>query len=199
MNWFACNYMNLVVNVLHTLLILSPSMSTALSNIRQTFLMSLAISTVTLISDWSASVIRVILPCCCDFRIRVECSTKSYACPLCVVFLIKLGLIPFNLELTFTFLSLRSVGTSRTHSLTLCINHTLTTDRVILLASVWHCGQGITLRPTARTPTTNGLRFNWDFLLRRSPWHVGGSSTVNRISWDKPRQNQPGFPETKLP
>ena len=63
MNWFVWNYMNLVVNVFYILLKLSPSMSTALSDIRQTFLMNLAISTVTLILDWSVSVLRVILPC----------------------------------------------------------------------------------------------------------------------------------------
>ena len=54
--------MNIVVNVLHLLLMLSPSMLTALLDIKQTFLMNLAISTITLISDWSVSVVRVILP-----------------------------------------------------------------------------------------------------------------------------------------
>jgi len=145
MNWFVCNYMNLVVNVLHMLLMLSPSVLTTLPDIRQTFLMNLAISTVTLVSDWSVSAVCVILPCCCDYRIWVDCSARSCACPLCGVFLAELGLIPFNLELIFTFLSLRSVGTSRTHSLTLCISDTLATDRVILLAFVRHRGQGIML------------------------------------------------------
>ena len=116
---------------------------------------------------------------CCDYRIWVDFSTGSCAFPLCCVFLAELGLIPFNLELTFTFLSLWSVRTSHTPSLTHCISHTLVTDRVILLASVQHHSQGITLRPTARTPTPNGLRSNCDFLPRRSPWHVGGSNTIN--------------------
>ena len=107
---------------------------------------------------------------------------KSVHVPLCHVFLAKLGLIPFSLELTFTFFSLRSVRTSHTPSLTHCINHTLATDKVILLASVRHHGQGITLRPTIGTPTPNGLTSNWDFLLGRSPWHFGRSKTVNRIS-----------------
>ena len=115
----------------------------------------------------------------CDCHIRVDFSTESCACPLFGVFLAELGLIPFNLELTFTFLSLRSVGTSRTHSLTLWINHTLATNRVILLAFARQRGQGITLRPTTRTPTPNGLRSNWDFSLGRCPWHAGGSSTIN--------------------
>ena len=160
MNRFTWNYMNLVVNVLHMLLMLSPSVSTALSDIRQAFLMNLAISTITLFLEWSVSVFCVILPCCCDFRIRVDFSAKIFAFPLCGVFLAELGLIHFNLELTFTFLSLRSVGISCTHSLTLYIHHTLATDRVILLPFVWHRGQGITWRPTARTPTPNILRSN---------------------------------------
>jgi len=181
MNLFVCNYMNLVVNVLHMLLMLSPSMSTALSSIMQTFLMNLVISTFTLVSDWFVSVVRVILPCMlwqlhlCRLLCRKLCMSFFR------VFLAELGLIPFKLELTFTFLSLWSVGTSHAHSLTHCINHILSTDRVILLASMRHRGQGITLRPTAWTPTLNGLRSNWEFLLGRSPWHVGGSSTINTM------------------
>ena len=45
--------------------------------------------------------------------------------------------------------------------------------------SLRHCGQGIILWPTTGTPTPNSLRSNWDFLPGRSPWHVGGSNTVN--------------------
>jgi len=71
------------------------------------------------------------------------------------------------------------VGTSHAPSLTHYSGHTLATDRVILLASMRHCGEGITLRPTIGTPTLNDLRSTWDFLPGRSPWHVGGSSTVN--------------------
>ena len=181
MNLFVCNYMNLVVNVFHMLLMLSPSMSIALPNIRHTFLVNISISIVTFVLDWSVSVVHVILPCCCDFRIRVDCSDESCACPLCGVFLAELGLIPFNLELNFNFLSIQSVVSSRTHSLTLCISHTLATNRVILLGSVRHHSQGITSQPTARNPTPNGLRSNWDFLPGRSPWHVGDSSIVNKI------------------
>jgi len=109
----------------------------------------------------------------------VDYSAGSCACPLCCVFLVELGLTPFNLELTFTSFPLRSVGTSHTPSLTHCISHTLVADWVNLLASMWHRGQGITLWPTAGTPTPNNLRSNWDFLPGISAWHVGGSSIVN--------------------
>jgi len=115
----------------------------------------------------------------CDFHIRVDCFSRSYACPLCCVFLVELGLIPFNLELTFTSFPLRSVGTSHTPSLTHCISHTLVADRVIILSTVQHHGQRITLRPTARTPTPNSVRSSWDFLPRISPWHVGRSNIIN--------------------
>lgn len=178
MNWFVCNYMNLVVNMLHMLLMLSLSMSTALPDTRKNFHMNLAVTTVTLISDWSVSDVHVILPFICDFHIQVDCSTRTCACPSSCVFLAELGLIRFNLELIFTFFSLRSVRTSHASSLTLCISHTLNTNRVILLASVRHHSQGITLPPNAGTPTPNGLRPNWDFLPGRSLWHVGGSNTV---------------------
>ena len=79
---------------------------------------------------------------------------------LCCVFLAELGLIPFNLELTFTYLPIGSVGTSHTPSLTHYISHTLSTDRVILLAFVRNHSQGIIIQPTARTPTPNFLRSN---------------------------------------
>ena len=179
MNWFTWNYMNLVVNVLHLLLMLSPSMSTALPNTRQTFLWTLLYqrSHSSQTDPWVFFVLSYLT--CCDCRIRVDYSAGSCACPLCDVFLTELGLIAFNLELTFTFLSLRSVGTSRTHSLTFCIINTLATDRVILLASVRHRSQGITLRPTVGTPTPNGLRSNWDFLLGTSPWHICRFRTIN--------------------
>jgi len=62
MNWFLWNYMNLVVNVLHMLLTLSLSVSTNLLDIRKNFLMNLSISAITLVSDWSLSVVHVILP-----------------------------------------------------------------------------------------------------------------------------------------
>jgi len=63
LNWFTCNYMNLFVNLLHMLFMLSPSMSTALLDIRQTFHLNIAITIVALISDWSVSAVHVILPC----------------------------------------------------------------------------------------------------------------------------------------
>jgi len=63
MNWFVFNYMNLVVNVLHMLLMLPPSVSMALPDIKQTFLMNLAISTIMLVLNWSMSVVHVIFPC----------------------------------------------------------------------------------------------------------------------------------------
>jgi len=152
MNRFTWNYINLVVNVFHMLLILSPSVSTALLDTRQTFLWTLLYqpSHLPQTDAWVLFVLSYLV--CWDFRIHVECSASRCAYPLCCVFLAELGLIRFNLELTFTFLSLWSIGNSHTHSLTHCISHTLATDRIILLASVWHCGQGITLRPIARTP-----------------------------------------------
>lgn len=47
--------------------------------------------------------------------------------------------------------------------------NTLATNMDILLSSVRNCGQGNTIWPTAGTPTPNGLRSTWDFLLGRSP------------------------------
>ena len=73
------------------------------------------------------------------------------------------------------------VRTSHSPSLTHCNSHTLALYRVILLAFVQHHDQGITLRPIAGTHTPNSLRSNWDFLLGRYPWHVGGSNTVNKL------------------
>ena len=153
---------------------------TALPDIRQTFLWNLLYQLSHLSQTNSRMLLVLSYLVCCDCRIRVDCSSGSCACCLCCVFLAELGLIPFNLVLTFTFPSLWSVGTSHTHSLTHCINHTLATDRVILLASVRHHGQGITLWPTAGTPTPNSQRSNWDFLLGISPWHVGRYNTVNK-------------------
>jgi len=129
----------------------------------------------------------LICECCTSYRTLYDVTAASeWTAPLkvvhvllCCVFLAMLGLIPFNLELTFTSSPLRSVRTSHTPSLTHYITYTLTTIRVILLTSVQHRGQGITLRPTVWTPTWNDLRSNWDFIQGRCPWHVGGSNTVN--------------------
>ena len=60
------------------------------------------------------------------------------------------------------------VKTSHSPSLTHYSGHILATDRFILLASVWNLSQGIAIQPTAGTPTLNGLRSNWDFLLGKS-------------------------------
>jgi len=95
--------MNLIFNVLHMLLMLSPSMSTSLPDISQTFIWTL------LYQLWHSSQtnpwVLFMLPYleCWDCRIYVDCSARSCACPLCCVFLAKLGLIHFNLELAFTF------------------------------------------------------------------------------------------------
>jgi len=62
------------------------------------------------------------------------------------------------------------VRTSHAPSLTHCSGHTLTTNTVILLASIWNRGQDIVIRPNVGTPTPNGLRSNWDFLLGRSSY-----------------------------
>ena len=55
-------------------------------------------------------------------------------------------------------------------SLTCHSYHTLATNRDILLASMINRGQGITVRPIARTPTPNDVMPNWDFLLGRYPY-----------------------------
>jgi len=47
--------------------------------------------------------------------------------------------------------------------------HTLAFDKDITLISVEYHSQGITLPPIVGTPTPNGLRSSWDFLLGRSP------------------------------
>ena len=148
---------------------LSPSMSTALPDIRQTFHMNFVVTIIALVSDWSMSVVHVILPCMMWLpHPSGTALPKVVHALLCCVFLAEFGLIPFNLELTFTSFPLQSVRTSHTPSLTHRITHTLAIDKVILLASVRHHGQGITLWPTARTPMPNGMRSNWDFLLGRS-------------------------------
>ena len=69
------------------------------------------------------------------------------------------------------------VRTSHAPSLTYCSCHTLATNNDILLASVRNCDQGITIRPTAGTPTPNGLRSNWDFLLGRSLGMLAGPTS----------------------
>lgn len=68
------------------------------------------------------------------------------------------------------------VRTSHALSLTRCNCHTLDTNRVILLVYVRNRGQGITIQPIAGTPTPNGLRSNWGFLLGRSPYMLAGPS-----------------------
>lgn len=77
------------------------------------------------------------------------------------------------------------VRTSHAPFLTHYSGHMLATDKVILLSSMQNHGPGITIRPTTRTPTPNGLRSNWNLLPGRSPWHIGGSSIVNISSTRK--------------
>ena len=78
-------------------------MSTALSNIRQTFHMNLAVTTVALVQTDHEC-------CTCYLTLYVVISTSEWTAPLeyvyvllCCVILAELGQIPFNLELTFTF------------------------------------------------------------------------------------------------
>ena len=80
--------------------------------------MNLAVTTVALIQTdlWVLYVVCYLV--CCDSSICVDCFAKICACPLCCVCQAELGLIPFNLELTFTSFPFRSVGTSHTPSLT---------------------------------------------------------------------------------
>jgi len=103
MNWFVCNYMKCVVNVLHMLLMLSSSVSTTLPNIRQIFLWTLLYqsSHSSRTKPWVLFMLPYLV--CWDIHIPIGCSTRRFACPSCCVFLPELGLIPFNLELTFTF------------------------------------------------------------------------------------------------
>ncbi len=134
-------------------------MSNSMLDTRQIFHMSLFVTTIALISNWSVSVVCVILPCMLWLlHPSGLLHQKLCMCFLCCVFLAELGLIPFNLELVFTLISPLRVRASHTPSLTHCISHTLATDRVILLASVRHRGQGITLHPTTGTSTPNVRR-----------------------------------------
>jgi len=60
------------------------------------------------------------------------------------------------------------VRTSPCISLDTLQGHTLSSNKDILLTYARYRTQGITLLPTARTPTPNGMRCSWDFLLGRS-------------------------------
>ena len=73
------------------------------------------------------------------------------------------------------------VRTSHAPSFTHYSSHTLATGRVILLASVWNHGQGISIRPIAGTSTPNGLRSNWDFLSGRSPYMLASSTLSTTV------------------
>ena len=66
------------------------------------------------------------------------------------------------------------IRNSHAPSFPCCSCHTLATNKDILLASMQNQGQGIIIWPTAGTPTPNGMRFNWDFLLGRSPYILVG-------------------------
>jgi len=66
------------------------------------------------------------------------------------------------------------VITLHTPSLTCCACHTLATNKYILLTFACNSGRVDTVRPTARTVATNGLRSSWYFLPRRSPDMLAG-------------------------
>lgn len=68
------------------------------------------------------------------------------------------------------------VRTIHAPSFACCICHTVSTNKDILLAFVRNCSQGNTIRPTAATPTTNGMRSSWDLLPGRSPDTLAGPS-----------------------
>jgi len=74
--------------------------------------------------------------------------------------------------------------TSHEPSLNYCSCHILATNRDILLAFVQNSGQGITVQPTAGTPTPNCFRSNWDFLLGRSSDMLAGPT----LCWDPKNQ-----------
>ena len=78
--------MNPVVNVLHMLLMLSPSMSSDLPDLRHTFHLNLDITTITLVSYCSMSVLCVILPCmmCLTHPIGLLSKKPSMSFVLCV-------------------------------------------------------------------------------------------------------------------
>lgn len=74
------------------------------------------------------------------------------------------------------------VRTSHASSLTHCSCHTLDTNIVILVASMQNHSQGITVRPIVGTPTPNGPRSNWDFLLRRFPDMLAGPTSLTFLA-----------------
>ena len=94
MKWFLWNYMSLIVNVLHMLLMMSLSMSTGLPDIKQTFIWTFLYQQSHSSRTNPLVLFMLSYLVCCDCRIRVDYSIRSYACPLCWVFLAKLGLIP---------------------------------------------------------------------------------------------------------
>ena len=150
--------------------------------------MNLVVTTITLIwiDLWIVYMLSYLI--CCECRICVDYSMGICICSVHCVFLTELGLIPW----TSNSLSLSSqtsyVRTSHTPSLTHCNSNILATDRDILLASVWHHGQGSTIRTTVGTRTPNGLRFWLGLLTREIPLHVSKYSTINILilerGWD---------------
>ena len=103
MDFFTWNYMNIFANVLYMLLMLSPSMSISLLDFRQTLHMNLAVTTVALIRTypWVLYVLYHVVTTASEWTTPL----KYVYVVLCCVFLVELGLIPFNLELTFTVFS----------------------------------------------------------------------------------------------
>jgi len=124
----------------------------------------------------------ILLQMCCWFNHHFRLSTALLSSLWCIF----AHVFPSQLSIDTSCQGAHSsqptfVRTFHSPSLTRCSSHTLVTDRVNLIASMWHHGQGITLRPTVGTPTPNSLRSNWDFLPGRSPWHVDKSNTVKNF------------------
>lgn len=96
MNWFTWNYMNLVANVLYILLMLSPSVSNALPDTKQTFHMNLVVTTVALVQTdpWVLYVLSYLVRC--DYHIWVDYSAGSYVCPFMLCVPSQVGTNPFQ-------------------------------------------------------------------------------------------------------
>jgi len=156
-------------------------MLTALPDIRQTFHMNLAVTTIALvqIDPWVLYVLSYLV--CCDFRIRVDCFVGSCVCPIVLCVPSSVGTNPFH-------------PTTHLHPLPLVVKETLAqvylhspamrtslpkdkADHSPVLTSnilgkslrQWKLGHH-----TDGTPTPNGVRSSWDFIPRLSPkcWWV---------------------------
>ena len=96
MNWFTCNYMNLVANGLYMLSMLSMSMSTALLDTRQAFHMNLVVTIVVLVQTdlWVLYMLSYLV--CFDYGIWVDCSAGSCVCPFVLCVPSQVGIDPFQ-------------------------------------------------------------------------------------------------------